>query len=124
MDTTISRELISSQLVRIGAELREMRLVANLSAIDPNILADFRSAVDHARSTAWAVQQCLVTHNDESGVHEILVRERIRRVMELCQILTQSLSAPHDKTEPAATALLYDAAKSLCDFLEKKSAQA
>lgn len=124
MDTTTSREFISSQLVRIGAELRDIRLAANPSAVDPKILADFRSAVDHARSTAWAVQQCLLTHDDESGVYPILVRERIRRVVELCEALLQDLSSPEAKAEPAAKELLYNATKHVCDFLDPQSPQA
>jgi hypothetical protein len=118
MDTTTSREFISSQLVRIGAELRDIRLAANPSAVDPKILADFRSAVDHARSTAWAVQQCLLTKDDESGAYPILVRERIRRVIELCQALIRDLSSPQAKVESAAKELLYNAASDLRDFLE------
>lgn len=115
------REIICCQLVRIGAELREMELVANASAIDPTILADFRSAVDHARLTAWAVQQHLQVHDDVLDVFPTLARERIRRVIELCNALIQDdLASPQKKKQEfAATELLYQAARRLCDHLEQ-----
>lgn len=119
MQSASNREIISSQLVRIAAELREMELVANASAIDPMILADFRSAVDHARSTAWAVQQRLVARDEQLDVYPILVRERVRRVIELCKALMQDLSSPQTKAEIGAKGLLYNAAKRLCDHLEQ-----
>jgi hypothetical protein len=118
LESATSREIISSQLVRIAAELREMELIANASTIDPGILADFRSAVDHARSTAWAVQQRLLNRNEGLDVYPILVRERVRRVIELCKVLTQDLLSPQTKADLAARDLLYAAAKRLCDQLE------
>ena len=118
MESATNQEIISCQLVRIAAELRKLELIANASAIDPTILADFRSAVDHARSTAWAVQHCLLTRADDLDVYPILVRERIRRVIELCEALLQDLSSPQRKTETAANELLYRAARRLCDYLD------
>jgi hypothetical protein len=118
LESATTREIISSQLVRIAAELREIELVANASAIDPVILADFRSAVDHARSTAWAVQQRLLKRDEGLDVYPILVRERVRRVIELCKALTQDLSSPQTKSDIAAKELLYAAAKRMCDDLE------
>jgi hypothetical protein len=121
MEGATNQEIICSQLVRISAELRKMELVANASAIDPTILADFRSAVDHARLTAWAVQQQLQMHDDVLDVFPVLGRERIRRVIELCKALIQDdLSSPQAKKEEfAATELLYLTAKRLCDRLEQ-----
>jgi hypothetical protein len=114
-----NREIISSQLVRISAELREIELVANASLVDPNILADFRSAVDHARSIAWAVQQRLQAPGEGLDVLPILVKERIRRVIELCEVLTRDLSSPQAKQDCAARDLLHQTARRLCDHLEK-----
>ena len=108
------RRLISRQLVRLAAELRDLTLFANASAIDPVVLAEFRSAVDHARSTAWAVQHCLQA-NDGTLVYPVLVRERIRRVVELCENLTKDLQSPQTKADAAAKELLYKAASRLCD---------
>ena len=108
-------EEISSQLVRIAADLRRMEFIANASAIDPTILADFRSAVDHARLTAWAVQQRLRVPDDELDVYPTLVRERIRRVIELCEALIQDPSLTETKAETPAKQLLYKAARRLCD---------
>ena len=110
--------IISRQLVRIAAELRDLGLIAHASAIDPAILADFRSAVDHARSTAWAVQHSLLTQDDKLDVYPILVRERIRRVIELCEALIKDLASPQTKTDTAAMELLYKSAKRLCDHWE------
>lgn len=114
-----SREIISSQLVRISAELREIELLANASVVDPAILADFRSAVDHARSIAWAVQQRLQARDAGPDVVPILVKERIRRVVELCKVLTHDLCAPQAKQDCPATKLLHQAARDLCDHLER-----
>jgi len=118
MESATSQEIISCQLVRIAAELRKLELIANASAIDPTILADFRSAVDHARSTAWAVQHCLMMRADALDVYPLLVRERIRRVIELCEALLQDVSSPQTKSETAANELLYRTARRLCNRLE------
>jgi len=114
-----SREIISSQLVRISAELREIELVANASVVDPAILADFRSAVDHARSIAWAVQQRLQTRQEGPDVFPILVKERIRRVIELGNVLTQDLSSPQAKQDWATRELLHQSVKRFGDYLEQ-----
>ena len=124
MEGSTNQESVCSQLEQISAELRKMELVANASVIEPKVLADFRSAIDHARLTAWAVQQNLLMHDDVLDVLPILVRERIRRVIELCEALMRDLSSPEAKAEPAAKELLYKAARQVCDFLERKPPQA
>jgi hypothetical protein len=118
MESATSQEIMSRQLVRIAAELRDLGLFAHASAIDPAILADFRSAVDHARSTAWAVQHCLQMHDENLDVYPILVRERIRRVVELCEALVKDLKFPQIKVDAAARELLYKTAKRVCDHLQ------
>jgi hypothetical protein len=118
MESAASQELMSRQLVRIAAELRDLGLFANASAIDPAILADFRSAVDHARSTAWAVQHCLQAHEENLQVYPILVRERIRRVVELCDALMKDLKFPQTKVDPEAREVLSKAAKRLYEHLQ------
>jgi hypothetical protein len=118
MESATSQEIISRQLVRIAAELRDLGLFANASSIDPAILADFRSAVDHARSTAWAVQHCLQAHDENAEVYPILVRERIRRVVELCDALTKDIRFPQTKASAADREALYKALRRLCDHLQ------
>jgi hypothetical protein len=118
MESATSQELMSRQLVRIAAELRDLGLFANASAIDPEILADFRSAVDHARSTAWAVQHCLQAHDENAQVYPILVRERIRRVVELCDALMKDIQFPQTKASAADRELLHKALKRLCNHLQ------
>jgi hypothetical protein len=115
MESAASQEIMSRQLVRITMELRDLGLFAHTSAVDPAILADFRSAVDHARSTAWAVQHCLQAHDENLDVYPILVRERIRRVEELCEALTKDLSSPQTRADAVAKERLYKAARRLCD---------
>lgn len=109
---------MSRQLVRIAAELRDLGLFANASAIDPSVLADFRSAVDHARSTAWAVQHCLQAHDENAHVYPILVRERMRRVVELCEALMKDLKFPQTQVDAQAKEQLQKAAKRLYDHLQ------
>ena len=118
MESATSQEIMSRQLVRIAAELRELGLFANASTIDPQILADFRSAVDHARSTAWAVQHCLQVHDENAEVYPILVRERIRRVVELCDALIKDLQFPHTRAGTEDREVLQKAVKRLDDHLQ------
>jgi hypothetical protein len=120
MGSAATQELISRQLVRLAAELRDLTLFANASAIDPEILAEFRSAVDHARSTAWAVQHCIRAH-DDTLVYPVLVRERIRRVVELCENLIKDLASPQTKADASAKKILYKAASRLCDQIIRTS---
>jgi predicted type IV restriction endonuclease len=53
-------------------------------------------------------------------VYPILVRERIRRVIELCDALTKDLASPQTKTDTAAKEHLYKAAWSLCFHLKSR----
>jgi hypothetical protein len=118
MVSATGQEIMSRQLVRIAGELRDLGLFANASAIDPEILADFRSAVDHARSTAWAVQHCIQAHEENGQVYPILVRERVRRVVELCDALIKDLKFPQTNVDPETKKQLHNALKRLSDHLQ------
>jgi hypothetical protein len=109
--TSATDAAISRQLIQIAGELCDLSLIAHSWTIDPIVLMSFRSAVDHARSTAWAVQCFRMTEGDVSSV---LVRERIRRLVELCELLLTDILSPQAKMDLATQKRLYRALESLC----------
>jgi hypothetical protein len=66
------------------------------------------------------VQQRLSLQDDRLDVYSVLVKERVRRVIELSEALIADLSSQQVTTEKAATEYLYNAAKRLCDFLDQR----
>ena len=116
----MTSEDISTQLQRISSELRRLEFIANASAITPDVLSEFRGAVDHARTTAWALQQQVRLGDEDIDAHMILVRERMRRAAELCEALINDLSSA-EKSEGFALDQLYKAAKHLCNLCETRN---
>ena len=64
--------------------------------VDPRVLCQFRDSVDHARFTAWAVQQWIEkqAHNEDVySVLPLLIRERMRRALQICDELALDIEA-------------------------------
>lgn len=87
---------ISKRLLMSTTELQELEKLVRSGDISPRILADFRSAVDNIRQTAWAVQNWIglkEQHQDPYSVLSILSQERVRRATQLIRDLTIDLES-------------------------------
>jgi hypothetical protein len=52
-------QLVNGQVRRVTHELQKLEQLLKAGMADPHTLRDFRTAVDHIRTTSWAVQQSL-----------------------------------------------------------------
>lgn len=90
--------------------------------VDPNVLADFRDALNRVRNTAWAAQQYVVrkeTDQDSTSVLSLLAGERIRTAYQLCQALTEDLSKTDVEFQRGNLVQLYEITKTLTDQLKR-----
>jgi hypothetical protein len=85
---------VSVRLQASTDELRELEQLIQPSDIDSSMLRDFRGAVDHIRTTVWAVQQWIELRERGSDPYPtlpVLARERVRRTTQLSKDLDLDL---------------------------------
>ena len=76
-------------------ELHELEELVKSGDLDSRVLSEFREAVDHVRSTTWAVQKWIGL-SDESGgdpftVLPIMSAERVKRAIQISTDLSLDL---------------------------------
>ena len=89
MSVTAKLQDVSKELLEIEKEL------LGAKALDASILADFRSAVNRIRTTAWGVQQYVdekSVDGDPSSVLALLAGERIRVIYQLAALVESDLA--------------------------------
>lgn len=89
---------IVTRLEKAAMELNELEAAIKFirADVDPNVLRDFREAVDHVRLTAWGVQTWLEERGKGYSPYPllpILTDERIRRATQLCNQLADEVKA-------------------------------
>jgi len=85
---------VSIRLQASTDELLELEQRIQPSDIDSSMLRDFRGAVDHIRTTVWAVQQWIELRDRGSDLYPtlpVLARERVRRTTQLSKDLDLDL---------------------------------
>ncbi len=113
---------ITGRLHRLSNEIREIEEAMKSGDVDPRVLCQFRDSVDHARFTAWAVQQWIekqTNNQDAYSVLPLLIRERMRRALQICDELALDIEA--SEIEPATEGLeaLYKGVERLHARLER-----
>lgn len=111
-----------SQLEKGIAELQVLHKLLLSSEIDPEVLADFRDALNRVRNAAWGAHQYIVRKdNDQSStnVHSVLVGERIRAAYQLCQSLADDLMRTDIQFQRGSLIELHDATKNLTKQLKR-----
>lgn len=88
---------ISERLEAATKELQHLEDLVKSGDLDSRVLSEFRNAVDHMRSTSWAVQKWMGLSDRSGGdpftVLPILSEERVRRATQILQDLTLDLQA-------------------------------
>jgi hypothetical protein len=113
---------IRSHLEKGIVELMGLHDLLLTSEVDPDVLADFRDALNRVRNTAWVAQQYVIrkeTEQDSSGVLSLLAGERIRAAYQLCEALTDDLRKPDIEFQRGSLAQLYEATKTLTAQLKE-----
>src|SRR6266849_6297588 len=85
---------LTFRLKKTTSELLRLDHAIKSGSIDARVLREFRDAVDYVRKTAWAVQEWQerqIQHRDTAAVLPLLVRERVRRAVQLCGTVAEDL---------------------------------
>jgi hypothetical protein len=90
-----SERSITTRLEAATRELNELEELVKSRTLDSRVLSEFREAVDHIRSTTWAVQKWIGL-SDESGgdpfsVLPIMSAERVKRAIQISTDLSLDL---------------------------------
>src|ERR1700730_10746673 len=109
-----------SPLEQAIAELQRLHEVLLSSDLDPQILADFRDALNRVRNTAWAAQQYVAfkeTEQDSGSVLSLWVGERIRVTYQVCQAISYDLKRTDIDLQTGSLVQLYEVTKALTEQL-------
>ena len=113
---------VRSQLDQGISELQRLHRLLLSSEVDPDVLADFRDALNRVRNTAWAAQQYAVRQGTDRGatsVLALLAGERVRATYQLCSTLADDLKNNKFEFQRGSLVQLFDAAKSLVKELKR-----
>jgi hypothetical protein len=89
--------------------------------VDPDVLADFRAALNRVRTAAWAAEQYVIRKEidqDSTSVLSFLAGERIRTAYQLCQALADDLRKTGVEFQRGSLVELYEVAKNLTEQLK------
>jgi len=117
------RRTVRSRLEKAISELQGVHklLLSSNSDVDPDVLADFRDALNRVRNTAWAAQQYVVrkeTDQDSASVLSLLAGERIRTAHQLCQALVDDLTGTDIKFQRGSLVQLCEITETLTKKLK------
>jgi hypothetical protein len=97
MDTfeTNPASSITSRLEAATSELQRLEELVKTGELDQRVLTEFRNAVDHIRTTAWAVQKWVGLASESGGdpfsVLPVMSAERVRRATQIANDLCLDL---------------------------------
>jgi hypothetical protein len=112
---------VRSHLEKSISELQGLHELLLSNEVDPDVLVDFRDALNRVRNTAWAAQQYVVrkeTDQDSTSVLSLLAGERIRAAYQLCQALTNDLKKPEVEFQRGSLVQLYEVTNTLTEQLK------
>ena len=104
------------------SELQGLHKLLLSSEVDPEVLTDFRDALNRVRNTAWAAQQYVVrkeSDQDSTSVRSFLAGERIRAAYQLCQALADDLKRIDIEFQRGSLAQLHEVTKNLTEQLNR-----
>lgn len=91
----ISNPSITERLEAATSELHALEELVKSGDLDTRVLSEFRNAVDHIRSTTWAVQKWLGLNSQSGGdpfsVLPIMSAERVKRATQITSDLSLDL---------------------------------
>ena len=120
---SVPRANVSDRLASAITELRALQAPLLTAKVDPDVLADFRDALNRVRNTAWAAQQSANAPLFEQGaatVASYLTAERIRATYQLCRSLHGDICRDDIEFQKGPLAELYSAAKTLVEDLKDR----
>lgn len=97
-------------------DLLKLEEAIRSGGMDPRVLREFRDAVDHVRTTAWALQELQerqAQQRDTATVRSLLTNERVRRTTQLSKALASDLDSRDVTNETTGAADLFRAIEDL-----------
>jgi hypothetical protein len=125
---TVSNEFATA-IAASAKELRELEAIitSNEDAVDPRLLSEFRSAIDHARSTTAAIEQWVDLQEQDRDPFPVLTAiesSRIRLTAAFMRELVMDIDASTLHLGSEGVKELYDAARLLHLRIDQMIAEA
>jgi hypothetical protein len=120
-ESGVEKRTLSERLRTSTDELQALEKLVLSGDCAPRVLAEFRSAVDSIRQTAWAVQQwgeLQQQHRDPYALLGTLSAERVRRATQITTDLTIDLESLELGLETEGLEKLFHAVKDLYERLQ------
>lgn len=114
---------ITTQVVHAIDELKAVQGPILSGEVDPQVLSDFRDAVNRVRNMAWAAQQSAAASLLEQGpanVSSFLAAERVRAAYQLCRAIQQDVSREDVEIPNGSLAEFRGVAASLLEELKTR----
>ncbi len=105
---------LESKLTSPQTRLSGGKFLLDGEPIDTNVLADFKSALDHARHSVWALLEALAGYSGHS-IEDALKDYRMQRASELLHVLRPHVEAPH-RPDSAAARSFFDEVEVVADL--------
>jgi hypothetical protein len=117
-----SSQSVTARLEAATSELHQLEKLVKSGELDSRVFSEFRNAVDHIRSTTWAVQKWLGLKNESGGdpyfVLPIMSAERVKRATQIANDLSLDLQTVDVGIDTPGVAELFNA----CDNLHRRLA--
>jgi hypothetical protein len=113
---------IAKQVTRTIAELKALQEPILAGEVAPDVLEEFRDALNRVRNSAWAAQQSAagpLLENGASSVASFLAAERIRVAYQLCRAIQEDVRRDDVELQKGSVAELYGVAQSLVEELKE-----
>jgi PilZ domain-containing protein len=122
----VAQDELSGRLQSFAEQLRELESHLVTSTVDARMLREFRNALDHARQTAWAVEQFLELQQQKRDPFQVLslvTLQRIHSTIRLCRELVTDIEATDVSFQTEGLTELHDSVRALLLHLDKMFAK-
>jgi hypothetical protein len=117
----IDRLTVGSRLKKAIVELQGLQELLLSGDLDPQVLVDFRDAVNQVRNSAWAAELYVARKGSEQGstsALSFLAGERIRTAYQLCRSISEDLKRTDIEFQAGSLVQLCEVMNALTERLE------
>lgn len=114
---------ITNQVMHAINDLKAIQEPILSGEVDPQVLSDFRDAVNRVRNMAWAAQQSAAAsflQENPSNVASFLASERIRAAYQLCRAIQDDVRREEVEVPKGSLLEFYSAAAALLQELKTR----
>jgi hypothetical protein len=114
---------ITQQVMHTIDELKAVQDPILSGEVDPDVLSEFRAAVNRVRNMAWAAQQSAAAsflQQSPENIASFLAVERVRAAYQLCRAIQDDVRREDIEIAKGSLAELYGAAVNLLQELKTR----